>query len=67
MDSEAPVKGERFIFLLDEQVSLAGTVRWVVRDRVGFAFDRPIEQDERTALLARARGYKGIEIYQLDA
>lgn len=67
IDCEMPTKGERFAFSLDERITVAGTVSWVVKDRIGFAFDCPIGQDLRTALLAQGRGHQGIEIYQLHA
>lgn len=63
-EREQLFKGERFTFVVDGSNRIAGTVRWVVRDRVGFAFDAPIAERTRTALLARTRNYRSIDLYQ---
>jgi len=36
--------GQRFRFKLEGFNPVIGTVRWVVTDRVGFAFDRPLSR-----------------------
>ena len=54
-------KGDRFAFLLNASDRVTGTVRWVVRDRAGFAFDAPIADEVMAAL---KQNYRGIELYQ---
>jgi hypothetical protein len=66
VEREVPARGERFVFSLGGQAMVAGTVRWVVKDRVGFAFDQPIEREAQTALLAGSRTLNGIEIYRVS-
>lgn len=57
-------KGERFAFAVNGTGRIAGTVRWVVKDRVGFAFDAPIAEEVRSALRAGANYQANIELYQ---
>lgn len=66
VEREMPAKGERFLFHVDGQATVAGTVRWVVSDRIGFAFDSPIDREVQTALLARSQGFRGIQIYPVS-
>ncbi|GGC14271.1 hypothetical protein GCM10011494_36370 [Novosphingobium endophyticum] len=66
VEREMPAKGERFAFHVDGRVAVTGTVRWVVSDRIGFAFDRLIDREMQTALLARSQGFRGIEIYPVS-
>lgn len=56
-------KGERFALVVNESDRVAGTVRWVVRDRAGFAFDAPIAGEILAALRARTQNYRGIELH----
>ena len=58
-------KGERLALVVDGKERITGTVRWVVRDRAGFAFDAPLTREIQSALLADTRHYKGIELYQV--
>jgi len=56
-------RGQRFSFALDGYPPVLGTVRWVVKDRVGFAFDRPISRDAQSAMLRRSRVVQGLDLY----
>jgi hypothetical protein len=60
---EEIAQGQRFSFALDGHPPVRGTVRWVVHDRVGFAFDRPISHDAQAAMLMRSRVVQGVELY----
>lgn len=64
-EREQLLKGERFAFVVDGKERITGTVRWVVRDRAGFAFDAPITREMQSALLADMQNYRGIELYQV--
>ncbi|WP_159981645.1 PilZ domain-containing protein [Novosphingobium sp. 18050] len=56
-------EGQRFSFALDGYPPIRGTVRWVVSDRVGFAFDRPISRDAQSAMRKRCAIVEGVELY----
>lgn len=62
--SEGLSKGERLAFVINESDRVAGTVRWVVRDRAGFAFDAPIASRTLAALRASTQNYESIELYR---
>lgn len=64
-EREQLLKGERFAFMVDGRERVTGTVRWVVRDRAGFAFDAPIARETQSALLTDTQNYRGIELYQV--
>lgn len=55
--------GERLRFDLAGAGPVAGTVRWVVADRAGFAFDRPLSRDDASALLRHGRDLPGLALY----
>jgi hypothetical protein len=54
--------GQCFSFVVDDYPPVRGTVRWVVKDRIGFAFDRPISRDAQAAMLRRSRVVQGLEL-----
>lgn len=54
--------GQCFSFTLDDHPPVRGTVRWVVNDRIGFAFDRPISRDAQAAMLRRSRVVQGVDL-----
>lgn len=54
--------GQSFSFTLDDHPPVRGTVRWVVRNRIGFAFDRPISHDTQAAMVRRSRVVQGLEL-----
>ncbi|MCJ2185338.1 PilZ domain-containing protein [Novosphingobium beihaiensis] len=60
-DSIAP--GQRFRFNLEGLQPVVGTVRWVVEDRVGFAFDRPLSRKNQDALTSHCRSVHGLDLY----
>ncbi|SFG25341.1 PilZ domain-containing protein [Novosphingobium sp. CF614] len=60
-DKVAP--GQRFRFKLEGHEPVVGTVRWVVADRVGFAFDRPLGRDSQQALTDHCRVMHGLELF----
>lgn len=41
---------ERKVFTLPGGARVAGTVRWILEERVGFAFDRPLDDATLAAL-----------------
>lgn len=55
--------GERLRFGLAGAEPVVGTVRWVVADRAGFAFDRPLSGDDASALLRHGRDLPGLALY----
>lgn len=63
VDMQNVEQGQRLSFALDGYPPVRGTVRWVVRDRVGFAFDRPISHDAQAAMLRRSRMVQGVDLY----
>ncbi|MGF7152547.1 PilZ domain-containing protein [Novosphingobium gossypii] len=54
--------GQCFSFVLDDHPPVRGTVRWVVRDRIGFAFDRPISRATQMAMLRRSKVVQGLDL-----
>lgn len=56
-------QGQRFSFAVEGHSRVRGTVRWVVGDRLGFAFDQPITREAQRAMLTRARIVQGLELY----
>lgn len=60
-DSIAP--GQRFRFNLDGLGPVVGSVRWVVDDRVGFAFDRPLCRKSQEVLTGYCRSVLGLDLY----
>ncbi len=55
--------GQRFRFNLDGLEPVVGTVRWVVDDRIGFAFDRPLSRKSQDVLTSHCRSVLGLELY----
>lgn len=55
--------GQRLRFRLEGARAVAGTVRWVVGDRAGFAFDRPLSRDDASVLLRHGRDLPGLALY----
>lgn len=55
--------GQRLRFNLEGFEPVAGTVRWIVDDRVGFAFDRPLCRKSQEALSGYCRSVHGVELY----
>ncbi|KHK91902.1 hypothetical protein LK12_08525 [Novosphingobium malaysiense] len=55
--------GQRFRFKLADFSPVIGTVRWVVGDHVGFAFDRPLSRDCQEALQNHCRDVHGLELF----
>ena len=60
---EKVVQGQRFRFNLEGQAPVIGTVRWVVAERVGFAFDRPLCRSSLDALTSHCRAVHGLELF----
>lgn len=61
LNGRAPAVGCRLAFATPAGAAVSGTIRWVLRDRIGFAFDRPIDADAiaglpREATVLRAVG-----------
>ncbi|MCT2400701.1 PilZ domain-containing protein [Novosphingobium mangrovi (ex Huang et al. 2023)] len=56
-------KGQRFRFNLDGAGAVVGTVRWVVSDRIGFAFDQPLCRRTQDALANHCRVVHGLELF----
>lgn len=54
--------GQCFCFVVDDHPPVRGTVRWVVRDRIGFAFDRPISRAAQIAMLRRSKVVQGVDL-----
>lgn len=55
--------GQRFRFDLAGFAPIIGTVRWIVADRAGFAFDQPLCSDSQRALAGRDGGMRGLELF----
>ncbi|GGN46919.1 hypothetical protein GCM10011349_14610 [Novosphingobium indicum] len=55
--------GQRFRFKLEGFDPVIGTVRWVVTDRVGFAFDRPLSRACQQALSEHCRTVHGLKLF----
>lgn len=56
-------EGQRFSFDVEGHDPVRGTVRWVVGDRLGFAFDHPITREAQRAMQARSRIVQGVELF----
>lgn len=56
-------EGQRLRFALEGHPAVRGTVRWVVGDRIGFAFDRPISHDAQKLMQERCRVVEAVELY----
>ncbi|WP_067733345.1 PilZ domain-containing protein [Novosphingobium naphthalenivorans] len=60
---ESITPGQRFRFNLEGLEPVIGTVRWVVQDRIGFAFDRPLNHKSQDALARHCRSVLGLDLY----
>lgn len=63
VERENLAQGQRFAFTVDGYAPIQGTVRWVMSDRIGFAFDAPIARDAQRAMESRGRVMQGLELY----
>ena len=63
VEQEDIAEGQRFSFAVDGHPPIRGTVRWVVSDRVGFAFDAPISRAAQAAMQQRCRIVQGLDLY----
>ncbi|MCJ2177121.1 PilZ domain-containing protein [Novosphingobium album (ex Hu et al. 2023)] len=55
--------GQRFRFNLEGLDPVIGSVRWVVGDRVGFAFDRPLSRGSQDVLTGYCRSVLGLDLF----
>lgn len=63
IEQDDVAEGQRFSFAIEGHPPISGTVRWVVGDRVGFAFDHPISRDAQKAMQMRCRVVQGLDLY----
>ncbi|WP_404480706.1 PilZ domain-containing protein [Novosphingobium sp. BL-52-GroH] len=63
VEQEDIAEGQRFSFAVDGHPPIRGTVRWVVSDRIGFAFDGPISREAQRAMQVRCRVVQGLDLY----
>lgn len=63
VEQDDVVAGQCFRLALADHPPVRGTVRWVVADRVGFAFERPISRDVQVALQQRCRSGLGLDLF----
>ena len=63
LGGEEVYPGSRFRFDLAGFPPVHGTVRWIVADRVGFVFDRPLCRDSQRALAQDGRAVNGIALF----
>jgi hypothetical protein len=63
IERDEVAEGQRFSFGVEGHPLILGTVRWVVGDRVGFAFDRPIPRAAQEAMRLRCRVVQGLDLY----
>lgn len=54
--------GQRCALVLEALDRVSGTVRWVVDNRAGFAFDERMDRERQKAIAARCAGAQGIEL-----
>jgi hypothetical protein len=57
------VEGQRFRFAPGGLAPISGTVRWVVGDRAGFAFDRPIPTEAQATMRQHRGIVEEIDLY----
>ncbi|MCJ2182009.1 PilZ domain-containing protein [Novosphingobium sp. 1949] len=55
LEQGALERGQNLAFLLEGFGVVRGKVRWIVADRIGFAFDGRLERDAQRALAGMAR------------
>ncbi|MFC0205480.1 PilZ domain-containing protein [Novosphingobium soli] len=56
-------EGQSLGLAVDGHPPIRGTVRWVVSDRIGFAFDCPLPRDAQAALQQRGRSARTVSLY----
>ena len=56
-------EGQRFSFALGGHPPVSGTVRWVVGDRAGFAFDQPISREAQATMRQLCRTVERLDLY----
>ncbi|MFC0684813.1 PilZ domain-containing protein [Novosphingobium clariflavum] len=64
IESSLLEKGLRLVMAMSGFARVTGTVRWVVGDRVGFAFDAPIAGEFMQAMKLGPHG-PGLELYRV--
>lgn len=62
IEKGALARGESLSFALDGHGVIRGRVQWVVRNRIGMAFDRALQRDTAVALAARGRVARTIDL-----
>lgn len=60
-----PEAGMRLSCRLSAHASVTGTVRWIVEDRIGFAFQHPLDAANLAELASHAAQVKAIELAAL--
>ena len=58
----APQIGQRLTFALASEPAISGVIRWVLDDRIGFAFARPISGQAMAELTGHFATLKAIEL-----
>jgi hypothetical protein len=62
MTGKAPSVGRRLRVMMESGACVSGTIRWVLGERVGFAFDRAIDEAEVAGLTYHFAGVRVIEL-----
>lgn len=63
IERDTVTAGQRFRFNLKGFEPVLGTVRWVVANRIGFAFDRPLCRGSQRALIDHCQVVHGLELF----
>jgi hypothetical protein len=58
---------ERKVFTAPDGTPVAGTIRWILEERVGFAFDRPLEDGTLRALSDEVAAVTTLELAPASA
>lgn len=64
LGDEVVSPGARFGFHLAGFPPVHGTVRWIVADRAGFVFDRPLCRDSQRVLAGQALPARGLALFR---
>ena len=62
LSTDAPPVGQPMVFVLSSGTAVSGTISWVLGNRIGFAFDRPLGPDAIAELSSPASSLKAIRL-----
>lgn len=62
LEAEALAQGQRVAFALEGR-AVRATVRWIVQDRAGVAFDQPLSAAQAALMIGTSRAMQRLALY----